>query len=407
MTVAENPKSLAIAGDAASPGAALIDLAAAAGRVLQHARRCDEEMFEELFVERHYAWGRMFVINDPDGIKRVLQDNVDNYPRIDPIRRVFAFGSGSGMLCAEGEVWRRTAASSIRRSTAAPSSPMCRASSRSPRSWRAASTSFPAVRRSISARCHAFSDARDRSGLRRRRPRDRPMVLRMGHYPGEYGLFDFLTMPRWLRFIDRFRKSRREAKALHPLLARMLAERREPGYRGPQDLLWRLANARDRQTGESLSIAELEDEVLTLGSTSVTSLQAYSWIWYLLALHPWAEARVEAELDAVLGDGLPQADDLGRLVYLRKVVDEAMRLYPPCRSCCALPLRRSRVRPRIPRKSVVAVIPGSCIGTGSYGTTPTASIPSALRPKRSRRVRAMLTCRSRSARMSASARRWR
>src|SRR2546430_403409 len=103
------------------------------------------------------------------------------------------------------------------------------------------------------------------------------------------------TMPRWLRFIDRFRKSRREAKALHPLLARMLAERREPGYRGPQDLLWRLANARDRQTGESLSIAELEDEVLTLGSTSVTSLQAYSWIWYLLALHPWAEARVEAD----------------------------------------------------------------------------------------------------------------
>src|SRR5438094_4198602 len=113
-----------------------------------------------------------------------------------------------------------------------------------------------------------------------------PMVLRMGHYPGKYGLFDFLTMPRWLRFIDRFRKSRREAKALHPLLARMLAERREPGYRGPQDLLWRLANARDRQTGESLGIAELEDEVLTLGSTSVTSLQAYSWIWYLLALHP-------------------------------------------------------------------------------------------------------------------------
>src|ERR1051326_9250560 len=68
---------------------------------------CDEEMFDELFVERRFIWGRLFVISDPDGIKRVLQDNVDNYPRIDPIRRVFGFGSGSGMLCAEGEVWRR------------------------------------------------------------------------------------------------------------------------------------------------------------------------------------------------------------------------------------------------------------------------------------------------------------
>jgi cytochrome P450 len=67
---------------------------------------CDDELFEELFVERRFFWGRLFVVSDPDGIKRVLQDNVDNYPRIDAIRRVFEFGTGSGMLSAEGEVWR-------------------------------------------------------------------------------------------------------------------------------------------------------------------------------------------------------------------------------------------------------------------------------------------------------------
>src|SRR5438094_10141359 len=95
-----------------------------------------------------------------------------------------------------------------------------------------------------------------------------PMVLRMGHYPGKYGLFDFLTMPRWLRFIDRFRKSRAEANLLHPLLQQMILERRRPDYAGGKDLLWRLANARDRDTGEGLSVAEIEDEALTLGSTS-------------------------------------------------------------------------------------------------------------------------------------------
>src|SRR5579863_10457740 len=67
----------------------------------------DEALFDELFVERRFFWGHLFVVSDPDGIKRVLQDNLDNYPRIEPIRRVFQFGSGSGMLCAEGEVWRR------------------------------------------------------------------------------------------------------------------------------------------------------------------------------------------------------------------------------------------------------------------------------------------------------------
>src|SRR5437763_12662070 len=29
---------------------------------------CDEELFEELLVERRFFWGRLFVVSDPDGI---------------------------------------------------------------------------------------------------------------------------------------------------------------------------------------------------------------------------------------------------------------------------------------------------------------------------------------------------
>src|SRR6185437_13350429 len=105
--------------------------------------------------------------------------------------------------------------------------------------------------------------------------------------------------------------------------------RRDPGYAGGHDLLWRLAQAKDRQTGEALTIPELEDEVLTLGSTSVTSLQVYSWLWYLLAAHPWAEAKLHEELETVLRGRVPSPADLPRLVYLRRLVDETMRLYPP------------------------------------------------------------------------------
>src|SRR5437868_14347315 len=68
---------------------------------------CDEELFDEPIVERRFAWGRFFMVSDPDGIRRVMQDNVDNYPRIDVLHRVFAFTAGTGMLAAEGEVWRR------------------------------------------------------------------------------------------------------------------------------------------------------------------------------------------------------------------------------------------------------------------------------------------------------------
>src|SRR4051812_5616221 len=68
---------------------------------------CDEELFEELFVERRLLGQRFFVVSDPDGIHRVLHDNHDNYPRLTWIRRMFEFASGSGMLHAEGDSWRR------------------------------------------------------------------------------------------------------------------------------------------------------------------------------------------------------------------------------------------------------------------------------------------------------------
>src|SRR4026208_899604 len=57
---------------------------------------CDEELFDELVVERRLLGQRCFVVSHPDGIRRVMQDNYDNYPRLTCIRRVFEFAAGSG-----------------------------------------------------------------------------------------------------------------------------------------------------------------------------------------------------------------------------------------------------------------------------------------------------------------------
>src|SRR2546430_403407 len=75
MTVAENPKSLPLPAMPPRPARPLSTWQLLRVGFSNTLAACDEETFEELFVERHYAWGRMFVINDPDGIKRVLQDN--------------------------------------------------------------------------------------------------------------------------------------------------------------------------------------------------------------------------------------------------------------------------------------------------------------------------------------------
>jgi cytochrome P450 len=54
-----------------------------------------------------------------------------------------------------------------------------------------------------------------------------------------------------------------------------------------------------------------------------------TYTFHLLAHNPEAEARLFAEVDAVLGGRPPAASDVPRLRYTEWVVRESMRLYPP------------------------------------------------------------------------------
>jgi cytochrome P450 len=75
---------------------------------------------------------------------------------------------------------------------------------------------------------------------------------------------------------------------------------------------------------------QVRDEVIIIFLAGhETSALAATYVWYLLSLHPEEEARLHAELDAVLGGRVPTCDDLEKLSYTRMVIDEAMRLYPP------------------------------------------------------------------------------
>ena len=60
-----------------------------------------------------------------------------------------------------------------------------------------------------------------------------------------------------------------------------------------------------------------------------TTANALTWTWYLLSQNPGARQTLENELDRVLGGRPPEYPDLANLPYLRMVVDESMRLYPP------------------------------------------------------------------------------
>lgn len=143
-----------------------------------------------------------------------------------------------------------------------------------------------------------------------------------------YGLLtpitDRLPTPKRQRFL----KGRARLDAT---IYRMIRERRASGEdRG--DLLSMLLVATDTEgDGTGMSDRQLRDEALTLFVAGhETTANLLTWTWLLLARHPQAEARLHAEVDAVLADGrLPTMHDLAALPYTRNVLAESMRFYPP------------------------------------------------------------------------------
>lgn len=137
-----------------------------------------------------------------------------------------------------------------------------------------------------------------------------------------------LMPPVWFP-TPRNRQFRRDKATLDDVIYRIIRGRHESGGTH-EDLLGMLMEARDEETGEGMTDLQLRDEILTLflagHETSATSL---CWALILLSQHPGEMARATAEVREVLGDRLPGLEDLGRLPFLRRVIDEALRLYPP------------------------------------------------------------------------------
>lgn len=137
------------------------------------------------------------------------------------------------------------------------------------------------------------------------------------------GLLDLLPSPRTRRF--------RAARATIDRVVNDVVERRRRSGRAHGDVVSLMIAAREGANDDGMSRIQLRDEIVTLLLAShETTANALAWTWYLLSLHGDVEARLRAELDAILGsDRRPTAADVPNLPFTRAVLAESMRLYPP------------------------------------------------------------------------------
>jgi cytochrome P450 len=157
--------------------------------------------------------------------------------------------------------------------------------------------------------------------------------------PAMYGV-------RWLVWPWDIWRSRQAARDIRELLEALIRPRYDARARDaldhqregdvqdgvslPTDILASLMAARDPETGQTFSFDELVDQVAMLFLAGhETSASALSWACYLLANAPDVQERVNLEVTAQLqGQSITQPD-LKSMVLTWNVFRETLRLFPP------------------------------------------------------------------------------
>ncbi|MDF2812738.1 MAG: cytochrome, partial [Microvirga sp.] len=278
-----------------------------------------ERHFREKVISGEGILGRVMVVNDPPIIRHVLVDNAANYRKDDLQLRVLAPGLGRGLLTADGEEWR------LQRRTIAPLF--------TPRTVQGF---FPAMRESaerLVRRWQRRPDGRivDVSLEMTRVTLDvlerTVFTTGISHNPDALGR----AITRYFEGLGRIDPV--DIFGLPAWVPRMIAARKAllgSGQPAPRDLLTLLLEASDPETGKGLSDLDVNANIVTfIGAGHETTANALSWSIYLISQDEHARARIEAEVDDVLGADAIEPAHLDRLVYTRAVLEEAMRLYPP------------------------------------------------------------------------------
>src|SRR5919206_2547468 len=295
-------------------------------------RAWPRQAYESDVLERRF-FGRMsLVLNAPDGIRRVLMDNHENYGRTPATIRILRPLLGRGLFLSTGPVWRHE------RRTLSPAFTPRAVEALVPHilsATREAIAEFE-VRRDrpvdlLTAVQHLALEIAGRTmfslEMHGRGPALRDLITRYGLDLARPRLPDFLLPIRVPSPHDFARM--RFRRVWTAFFDELMAERRRSGApNGPaRDLFDLLLAARDPETGAAFSPDELRDQVATMiVAGHETTAVALFWSLYLLALAPDVQDGVAHEAARLRID---DASALQNLTVTRAVLDEAMRLYPP------------------------------------------------------------------------------
>ncbi|MDV7142901.1 cytochrome P450 [Tropicimonas sp. TH_r6] len=326
-----------------------------------------EKLYRAWMAEFRTPFFRSFMINQPDLIKRVLNERPDDFPKSDRVREGLAPLLGNSVFITNGETWKR------QRRIIDPAFEGGRLRAAFPAMWEATEA---AVAR-LSARAgtgpveieaetsHAAADVIFRTLFSI--PIDHTVAAEVFEEFRAYqrtqplvNIAAFLPIPRWFpRFHGR--ATRRSAERIRGLIAQLTEDRKAEIAAGtaPDDLATKIMTTPDPVTGEIFEASEMVDQVaIFFLAGHETSASALAWALYLLGTNPEVQERVAAEALAAIDPRLPRFSMVSKMGYTRDVFRETLRLYPPVPMMVRETSKAERFRDRdVPEGSQVVLSP--------------------------------------------------
>lgn len=276
---------------------------------------------------------RWHMMADPAGMKRVMLDNLGNYPKSEIMRRMLRPAIGESLFNADGADWKwqRQAVAPVftHRNVVALAPAMSATAERAIARLRQSGGRAELVKEMLTATFDVICDV----ALSGREHFDSETfakaITQYFQIAGRASLLDFLGFPEWFPRPGELMAGS-SVRTMHSMVAAAIEARRNHATGKADDLLDYMLAAEDPETKQRMSPQDLihNMQFFIVAGHETTAL-ALSWALYLLANSPEHQDRARAEVRAQLGGRIAAAGDLAAMPFIQQVLEEAMRLYPP------------------------------------------------------------------------------
>lgn len=308
----------------------------------------------------------ILLVNDPALVRQVMVDQVDAFPKNDLFVGALAPLIGEGVFISSGELWQRQrrmiepafSHMHLRRAFAHMDAAVTdfetrlddKANAGAPFSLDAAMTHLTA---DIMYRAIFSSSLESRAA--------QEVFEAFGQFQESVANVQILRLilgKPWAK-VRQPAAAQAACDRLRGLLRRLIAARLEATSGRSEDIAGDIIAARHPENGRGFELEELVDQIgVFFLAGHETTASTVTWALFILAQRPETVARVRAEIADVVGEGPLDLEVTKRLVFLRAVIKETLRLYPPGAFLPRVALRPVEIGShRVPRGGMVMIAP--------------------------------------------------